>query len=188
MREVILPDRARYLAEENGQLVFELVVIGEQVYARGTVASLLDPTAGSAEWIVTDITAVARNPMLGASIAGQLAELAAPLYAVPEWLRPQTVRDLGTAESGGIQCRLYGAADTTDTGARIDFTVAIDSDDRLCFVETRSIGISSRFVVEQLDPTVMIEPPASFRPASSPVGSPTVNGTPERSPSPIGTP
>lgn len=188
VREVILPDRARYVAEENGQLIFELVVIGEQVFARGTVASLLDPTAGPAEWIVTDITTVASNPMLGASAAGQLAGLAPPTYLVPERLRPQPVRELGSAEYNGTECALFGAADTTDTGARIDFTVAIGPDDRLCFIETRSIGISSRYVVEQLDPTAMIEPPTSFRPAASPVGSPTTNGTPVRLASPVPAP
>lgn len=188
VREVILPDRGRYFAEENGQLVFELVVIGEQVYARGTVASLLDPSVSPAEWIVTDTASVARNPMLGASVAGQLAELAPPSYVVPERLRPQTVRDLGAAEFGATQCAQFGAADTTETGARIDFTVAIDSDDRLCFVETRSTGISSRYVVEPLEPTVMIEPPASFRPAASPVGSPTVSSPPEQSAPPVANP
>ena len=188
VRQVILPDRARYLAEENGQLVFEFVVIGDQVFARGTVARLLDPTAGPTEWIVTDIATIARSPMLGESAAGQLARLAPPSYVVPERLRPQPVRDLESTQFEGTECDLFGAADTTNTGARIDFTVAIDAEDRLCFLETRSPGISSRYVVEQLDPSVTIEPPASFRPIASPAGSPAANGTPIDARSPIATP
>ena len=172
VREVALPDRGRYLAEENGQLVFELVVIGDQVYARGTVATLLDPSAAAGEWIVTDLATVARNPMLGDAAARQLAALAAPAYVVPDRLRPQTVRLLGETESDGGTCTLYGAADTTPTGARIDFTFAVDQENRICFIETKTAGISSRYSVEELDASFMIEAPSGGRVLATPLATP----------------
>lgn len=174
VREVILPAHARYVAEENDRLLFEMIVDGDQVYARGTVAMLLDPSAEPGEWIVTDMETVARNPMLGEAAASQLGVLTPPRYEVPERLRPQTVRELGITEYGDTTCTLYGAADTTATGARIDFTFGIDDSDLLCFVQTESIGISSLYVVSELAGDAEILPPDSARrldatPAASPV-------------------
>lgn len=188
VREVTLPDRARYVAEENGQLVFEMVVIGEQVYARGTVAALLDPSAANGEWIVTDLLTVANNPMLGDAAARQLATLAAPAYVVPERLRPQTVRLLGETPVDGRTCTLYGAADTTPTGARIDFTFAVDQENRLCFVETKTFGISSRYSVEELDASFVIEAPSGARPLATPLATPRPDSTPLARSTPFATP
>jgi hypothetical protein len=187
VREVALPDRARYVAEENGRLVFELIVIGDQVFARGTVATLLDPAATLDEWVVTDLDAVAGNPMLGEAAARPLAELSAPAYVLPERLRPQTVRHLGDTDFEGRQCALYGAADTTATGARIDLTFAVDENDRLCYIETDSPGIASRFLIEELADTFTIEVPADARWLATPAPIPSDDG-PTASASPDATP
>ena len=184
VREVTLPDRARYFAEENGQLVYEIIVVGDQVFARGTVATLLDPTTATGEWVVTDLQTVGGNPMLGDAAARQLATLAAPAYVIPDRLRPQTVRHLGATLLEGRRCLLYGAADTTVTGARIDLTFAVDETDRLCFVETKSIEIASRYVVEELEETFAIPAPARARPLATPAATPDSAATSDASASP----
>ncbi len=179
IREVILPDQARYVAEENDRLLFEMIVDGDQIYVRGTVAMLLDPAVEPGEWIVTDLDTVASNPMLGEAAASQLGVLTPPRYEIPDRLRPQEVRDLGTTEFEGATCTLYGAADTTSTGNRIDFTFAIDAEDRLCFVQTESVGISSLLVVTELDESAKITPPENARRLiATPVASPASVETP----------
>lgn len=179
IREVILPDQARYVAEENDRLLFEMIVDGDEIYLRGTVAMLLDPAVEPGEWIVTDLDTVASNPMLGEAAASQLGVLTPPRYDIPDRLRPQEVRNLGTTEFEGTTCTLYGAADTTTTGNRIDFTFAIDADDRLCFVQTESVGISSLYVVTEIDESATIPPPGSARRlVATPVASPASGATP----------
>lgn len=188
VREVMLPDRVRYTAELDGQLEYELIVIGDRVFARGSVATLLDPTAPTGEWIQTDLATVAASPMLGEAAAQQLTNLDAPRYAVPDRLRPQPVRLLDPVSVDGVRCETYGAADTTASGARIDLTFAIDDEDRLCFVETEAIGISSRYTIEMLDDAFRISPPAEARVIATPVASPTLKATPVSITTPAATP
>jgi hypothetical protein len=117
--------------------------------------------------------------MLGEAAASQLGVLTPPQYEIPDRLRPQEVRDLGTTEFEGATCTLYGAADTTSTGNRIDFTFAIDAEDRLCFVQTESVGISSLLVVTELDESAKITPPENARRLiATPVASPASVATP----------
>lgn len=188
VREVILPDRVRYTAELNGRLDYELIVIGERVFARGSVASLLDPTAGPDEWVETDIATVANTPLLGQAAAQQLAELAAPRYAVPDRLRPQPVRPLDPVSVNGAECAAFGAADTTSSGARTDLTFAVAADGRLCFVETEAVGISSRYTVEALDEAFTISAPPGARAIATPVASPSIGATPVGIATPVATP
>lgn len=188
VREVILPDRVRYTAEQGGRLVYELIVIGDLVFARGTVAALLDPTAEPDEWIETDLETLAANPMLGEAAAVQLADLAPPRYTVPDRLRPQAVRALDPVSMNGAACRAYGAADTTASGARISLTFAVAADDRSCFVQTEAVGISSRYTVEALDDSFTIDAPDDARAIASPIASPVASATTGLTATPEGTP
>ncbi len=188
VREVILPDRVRYTAEQGGRLDYELIVIGDRVFARGTVAALLDPTAGPAEWIETDLDTLATNPMLGEAASVQLADLAPPRYTVPARLQPQAVRALDPVSMNGAACRAFGAADTTASGARISLTFAVDANDRLCFLQTEAVGISSRYTVEALDDSFTIDAPDDARAIASPVASPVASATTVLAATPDGTP
>jgi len=188
VREVILPDRVRYTAEQGDGLDYELIVIGDLVFARGTVAALLDPTAAPDEWIETNLETLAANPMLGEAAAVQLADLAPPRYTVPDRLQPQAVRALDPVSINGTDCRAYGAADTTASGARISFTFAVDADDRLCFLQTEAVGISSRYTVEALDDSFTIDAPDDARAIASPIASPVASATSVFSATPEGTP
>lgn len=187
-RDVRLPDQVKHTAEQDGQLEFELIVIGDRVFARGSVAALLDAEAGTDEWIETDIATVAASPLFGEAAASQFSNPLAPRYAVPERLRPQPVRRLDPVTVDGVQCEVFGAADTTESGARIDLTFAIDADDRLCFVQTEAIGLSSRYTVEPLADSAVISPPPVSRRIATPVASPVLDATPVTAATPLASP
>ena len=148
--------------------------MGGRVYVRGELAAELRPGVAADTWVEVDPATLSPATELGQALLGLTAPITSPTAAIPPNLRPQELRPLGSVGGAGRTCQAYGAAATTETGGRIDLTIAVGPDDLPCFVETRSGGVVGRFTYEAFNEPLTIEPPANAVPAASP----TAPGTP----------
>ena len=167
-REIVVPDRQRQVVRRNGEVVSEAVAIGDQLYIRGELAQLVRSDIDADTWISLEPGSAAPSSRLGQTLSGLTAPIFSPTIALPDNLRPQEIRSLGTVDVGGRQCDSYGAADTTDTGERIDVTFAVGPDDLPCFIETRAGTIVSRVTYEAYNMELSISPPATAIAIASP--------------------
>lgn len=174
VREVVLPDRQRQIVRQRGEVTTEAVAIGERVWVRGDLARQPRPDAAADAWVAIDPAAVDPNSDAGRLAAALTAPVVSPLAGIRQGLLPQEVRPLGPVTVGDRTCEAYGAADTTEIGGRIDYTIALDADDLPCFVETRTGSVVGRTTYEAYGEALSIEPPAS----ALPMASPPANATP----------
>ena len=175
-REAILPDRQRQVTHADGVVESEAIAVAGRVYVRGTLARLLRPEVTAETWVEVDPAALDPSTELGLAVASLAAPITPPTATIPPNLRPQELRPLGTVTVGDRTCEVYGAAATTQTGGRIDLTIAVGPDDLPCFVETLSGGVVGRITYEALNLPLTIEPPAGALPAASPVAPATPGG------------
>jgi hypothetical protein len=139
--EVIVPDRKRHVVRADGEVQTEFVVVDGRVYARGVQAPALpNATPAAGGWVVVDPATVEAGSPAGAMIA-DLARPAGPPYAgLSGAERGRTATPIGEENAGGRVCVAYRIADTTQTGERIEVTLALGPDDLPCFIETRAGG------------------------------------------------
>jgi hypothetical protein len=176
MREVVLPDRQRQEVRGLGKNDHEAIAIGDRLYVRGPLVEQIAPGTLEDDWIVVDPSSLPEGSMLSRLLGGLPEVPGAPLAALPERLLPQVIREMGTVEQEGRECRVYGAADTVPaTGMRIDYTIAVDDRDIPCFIETSAGGVTQgRDEYSDVDGSFTIEPP----PAATPVSVPPALATP----------
>jgi len=176
IREVILPDRQRQEVRGLGADDHEAIVIGDRLYVRGPVVEQIAPGTPDDVWILVDPSTLPEGSLLSRLLGGLPEIPAAPLASLPERLLPQVIREMGTVELDGRECRAYGAADTVPaTGMRIDYTIAVDDRDIPCFIETGAGGVTlGRAEYTEIDGSITIEPP----PAATPVSIPPALATP----------
>src|SRR5918995_1253378 len=157
IREVVLPDRQRQDVSGLGENDHEAIAVGDQLYVRGPFVEQIAPGTPQDVWIVIDPSTLPEVP-------------AAPLAALPQRLLPQVIREMGTVEQDGRECRIYGAADTVPaTGMRVDYTIAVDDRDVPCFIETGAGGVTQgRDEYSDIDGSFTIEPPTAATPVSVP--------------------
>src|ERR671911_1253909 len=161
IREVVLPDRQRQDVRGLGENDHEAIAVGDQLYVRGPLVEQIAPGTPQAVWIVVDPSTLPEGSMLSRLLGGLPEVPAAPLAALPQRLLPQVIREMGTVEQEGRECRVYGAADTVPaTGMRVDYTIAVDDRDIPCFIETSAGGVTQgRDVYSDVDGSFTIEPP-----------------------------
>ena len=170
IREVVSPDQQRQELRGLGADDHEAIAIGDRLFVRGRVVEQIAPGTPDGVWIVIDPSTLPEGSLLS-RILGGLPEIpAAPLASLPERLLPQVIREMGTVEHDGRECRTYGAADTVPaTGMRIDYTIAVDDRNIPCFIETGAGGGTlGRAEYTDIDGSITIEPPPSATPVSVP--------------------
>ncbi|MDP9368753.1 MAG: hypothetical protein M3Q03_10845, partial [Chloroflexota bacterium] len=165
--EIILPDRKHRTIREGGSVTGEFVGIGGRVFLRGSIAQVVvRPDLDPATWVEVDPTAV--DPV--SRVSGLIADLAAPVEppyaALPAETRALPITPLGPMDVEGRTCEAFGAVDTTATGERIEYTIALGPDDLPCLVETRAGGTVNRTVFVAYNAPLTIEPP----PVATPIG------------------
>ena len=137
-QEFASPDRRRQTRTGSGADDHEAIVDGPVLYLRGPLTAEAAPGTPPGAWIVMPAALITPDTALGHILAGFVAPPRSPLAGVGDNLRPQGMRDLGPRDAdGGRTCRAWGVADTTDVGARLDVTVAVDGKDLPCLLETR---------------------------------------------------
>jgi hypothetical protein len=176
IREVVLPDRQRQDVRGLGENDHEAIVIGDRLYVRGPLVEQIAPGTPEDVWIVVDPSTLPEGSMLSRLLGGLPEVPAAPLAGLPQRLLPQVIREMGTVEQEGRECRVYGAADTIPaTGMRVDYTIAVDDRDVPCFIETSAGGVTQgRDEYSDIDGSFTIEAP----PAATPVSVPPALATP----------
>jgi hypothetical protein len=176
IREVVLPDRQRQDVRGLGENDHEAIASGDRLYVRGPLVAQIAPGTPQDVWIVVDPSTLPEGSMLSRLLGGLPEVPAAPLAALPQRLLPQVIREMGSVEQDGRQCRIYGAADTVPaTGMRVDYTIAVDDRDIPCFIETGAGGVTQgRDEYSDIDGSFTIEPP----PAATPVSVPPELATP----------
>jgi hypothetical protein len=176
MREVVLPDRQRQEVRGLGQNDHEAIAVGDRLYVRGPLVEQIAPGTPEDVWIVVDPSTLPEGSMLSRLLGGLPEVPAAPLAGLPQRLLPQVIREMGTVEQEGRECRVYGAADTVSaTGMRVDYTIAVDDRDIPCFIETSAGGVTQgRDEYSEIGDSFTIEPP----PAATPVSVPPALATP----------
>jgi hypothetical protein len=176
IREVVLPDRQRQEVRGLGENDHEAIAIGDRLYVRGPLVEQITPGTPEDVWIVVDPSTLAEGSMLSRLLGGLPEVPAAPLAGLPQRLLPQVIREMGTVEQEGRECRVYGAADTVPaTGMRVDYTIGVDDRDVPCFIETSAGGVAQgRDDYSDIDGSFTIEAP----PAATPVSVPPALATP----------
>jgi hypothetical protein len=170
VREVDLPDRQHQAVTGLGGDDHEAIAIGDELFVRGSVVEQIAPGTLPDDWIEIDPSSLPEGAALSHLLGGLPALPGAPLASLPERLWPQAVRDLGTVDFDGRECRVYGAADTVAaTGMRVDYTIALDAQDIPCFIETGAGGvIQGRDEYSDIGATFTIEAPSAATPVSIP--------------------
>ena len=170
IREVVLPDRQRQDVRGLGVNDHEAIAIGDRLYVRGPLVEQIAPGTPEDVWIVVDPSTLSEGSMLSRLLGGLPEVPAAPLAGLPQRLLPQVIREMGTVEQDGRECRVYGAADTVPaTGMRVDYTIAVDDRDIPCFIETSAGGVTQgRDEYSDIDGSFTIEPPTAATPVSVP--------------------
>jgi hypothetical protein len=176
IREVVLPDRQRQEVRGLGENDHQAIAIGDRLYVRGPLVERIAPGTPEDVWIVVDPSTLPEGSMLSGLLGGLPEVPPAPLAALPQRLLPQVIRQMGTVEQEGRECRVYGAADTVPaTGMRVDYTIAVDDRDLPCFIETGAGGVTQgRDEYSDIDGSFTVEPP----PAATPVSVPAALATP----------
>ncbi len=180
--EVVMPGQRHQIVREAGA-ESEFVATGGMVYTRGAFNRVyIDPSLDPATWVALDPATVPVTSPLAVFVdrfAGQ-----EPFTSPFANLQPQTLglplapRD--TSQNDGRTCRSYRVVQTTQTGERVDITLAIDEQNLPCFVETAAGGIVNRTTYDDFNARIIIEAPDDVitldeaRGAASPVASPVV--------------
>lgn len=171
-REFIAPDRQRQVLTGAGSDDHEAILIGPALYVRGPLAASIDPSAGPDDWLALPIDAIDPETPGGAALSGLLSPPRSPLADIGENLRPQAVRDLGPRTVEGRACRVWGAADTTPIGTRLDIAIAVDGDNLPCLLETRmGADLVSSVTYDRFGAVEPIEAPASATAVAAPVAA-----------------
>jgi hypothetical protein len=170
MREVVLPDRQRQDVRGLGENDHEAIAVGDRLYVRGPLVEQIAPGTPQDVWIVVDPSTLPEGSTLSRLLGGLPEVPAAPLATLPQRLLPQVIREMGSVEQDGRECRIYGAADTVPaTGMRVDYTIAVDDRDIPCFIETGAGGVTQgRDEYSDIDGSFTIEPPTAATPVSVP--------------------
>jgi hypothetical protein len=136
----VLPDRRHITQFVNGQPVVEFVVVGGKIYARGSQVPGVTPVADPNAWFVVDPSSLAASSPYAATYSALAKPVAAPYGGLSAAERGRIAHPAGTLRADGRSCDAYRTVDTTQTGERIDITIAIDATGLLCSIETRAGG------------------------------------------------
>lgn len=170
MEEGIVPDR-RHVTTRQGEQVSETISVDGIVYVRGDLALAIRPDVDASTWVAVDPTTLDPQSPTAAVFTALATATTSPYPDLPEAARAREVTPGEPMEIDGRSCDTYRYVDTTETGGRIDVTIAIGTDDRLCSIETIAGGIRS-LTQFTYDLPVTIEPPEGAIGFGTPIASP----------------
>lgn len=137
--EVARPDRRRFTRTVGGQVEAEIVVVGGDVYVRGTNPPGIPPLPDPTQW--RHIYPPTGDQAGDLSVYSGFTTPPGPPYrGLSEPERSRIARPVGQVQAGGRRCAAYRTVDTTQTGERIDIVIALDASGLPCSIETRAGG------------------------------------------------
>ncbi len=138
--DIVMPDRKHQVTTMNGTVQEEYLVVDGKLYSRGSEVISMPSTPVAGGWNEVDITAVDPQSPASQLVAALMAPVQ-PLYAgLSDDERERNAKPLGTIIVNNQSCQAYQIVDTTQTGERIDITLAIGSDNLPCSIETKAGG------------------------------------------------
>jgi hypothetical protein len=160
--EVILPDRKRQVSTSNGAAIAELIVIGDDVFVRGSLTQPPAPDGG--DWREVDPSALEPGSTDAIQVASLLAPVQPPYAGLSPDERNRIAEPVDTVEVNGQVCQAYEIVDTTQTGERVDVTLAINGDDLPCSIQTKVSGVDYLTTFEFNIPLSISAPVINIRP------------------------
>ena len=171
VEEAIAPDTRRLVRSTDGVVTDEMVWIDGTVYMWGSfVANAVAPEVGPATWVTVDPEVVPPDTPVGLQLAYLTRPMDSPFGRISPEVRALPAAEAGTVQVGGRACTLYTFADTTDTGVRVDYELALDAENLPCQLVQRAGGFQNSSVYEVNVPDLTIVAPDAPTP---------VSGTPE---------
>jgi hypothetical protein len=167
----IAPDRRQIVTAVGDQVVDDQIAIGGTVYMRGSfVTSAVAPMIGTDTWVTVDPALVPADTPVGNVVAYLTAPFRLPFANLSDSMRGRGVTAVGQETIAGRACTAYTFVDTTSTGDRIDYRLAIDERGLPCSL-TEQVGAIVNTTTFEFDiPDLRIVAPDSATP---------VSGTPE---------
>jgi hypothetical protein len=165
--EVVLPDRKHQVSTSNGAVQEEFVKVGSTVYVRGPMTGGITATPVADDWRVVDAATISPESTPAPQIASLLAPIQPPYAGLSPDERDRDAKPLGAITVENRSCQAYQIVDTTETGERIDVTLAIGSDNLPCSIETQ-VGGTDYLTTFIYNIPLTITPPVEFAtPANS---------------------
>jgi hypothetical protein len=171
IEEWVAPNNRRLLERVGGIVTNEQVFTNGKVYMWGMfVGTSVAPEVGSGTWVTLDPEVIPPDTPVGYRVTYITREPGSPLGTITPDMRQRPVKESGTVQVGGRSCTLYTFVDTTQLGERIDYELALDSDNLPCQHVMRAGGFQNSSVFEFNNPDIQVIAPDAPTP---------VSGTPE---------
>jgi hypothetical protein len=159
--EVVLPDRKHQVSTSNGAVQEEFVAVGSRVYLRGPLTGGIAATPVADDWRVVDASTISPDSTPASAIASLLAPIQPPYAGLSPDERDRNAIPLGVITVENRSCNAYQIVDTTQTGERIDVTLAMGSDNLPCSIETQ-VGGTDYLTTFTYNIPLNITPPVDF--------------------------
>lgn len=170
VEEVILPDQRRQMVTMNGVVQSEIISTGGSIYGRGpTLPGISQPNRNPDVWITINGNVLGADNSYSGFYQSLLLPVQPPYSALSAEARARPAEQLEPAVIEGRTCDRFLLVDTTLTGERVEVTLALDEQGRVCSIGTTS-AVSATTTIYAYDQPESIEPPAS------PVPAPPENG------------
>jgi hypothetical protein len=159
--ETILPDRKHTVTTVDGVLQSELLLVDGMIYARGPAAPGLSPTRPNPdEWTTIDPATIDASSLAGQALSFFSKPLTPPYGELSKNERERAAVPGEPVTVNGQTCDTYTIADTTQTGDRIEITLAIGANDLPCSIQSR-LGESTSLTTYEYNIPLSIDAPAA---------------------------
>lgn len=138
--EIVVPDQKHQVTKVNGLVQEEYIVVGGKIYGRGPLAETMPGTPVAGAWRVVDPSTINPQSPQATPVAALIAPAKPPYSGLSADERERDAKPIGTVTVDDRTCQAYQIADTTQTGERIDVTLAIGPDHLPCSIETKAGG------------------------------------------------
>jgi hypothetical protein len=162
--EVVLPDRKRQVSTSNGEVIAEYVVVRGEVFARGPLTEGLPATPVTGDWRVVDPATLDPASQWAEQIGALTAPVQPPYSGLSQDERERVAKPLGSIDVDGQSCNAFQIVDTTQTGERVDVTLAIGANDLPCSIQTHVSGVNYVTTFEFNVPLTISAPVIHVRP------------------------
>lgn len=162
VNETILPDRKHSLTTVDGVVDSELILVDGKIYVRGPGVPGLDPARANPDaWTALDPDGLDPSSESAEALKLFLQPLTAPYAGISKDERERAAVPGEPIAVNGLTCATYTIAATTQTGERIEITLAIGTNDLPCSQETR-LGSSVSLTTYEYNVSLTINaPPAT---------------------------
>jgi hypothetical protein len=160
--EVVMPDRKHWISISEGKVISESVVIGSDVYLRGSSTEPVTPGAGG--WFAVDPASLDPESQEAMQIEAIMGPVLPPYAGLSQDERGRTAKPLGAINVNGQECQAYQIVDTTETGERVDVTLAMNVDDLPCSIQTKVSGVDYLTTFEFNIPLTIAAPIINVKP------------------------